>query len=300
MLGAVVIGEALVDVVETSPGERAEVVGGSPLNVAVTLARLGIDTVLVTALGDDRRADAIEEHLAASGVRTLSGRRRLPRTSTAAARLGPDGAAEYDFDVDWDIRDEPLPASSIVHAGSIGLFLQPGADAVRRHVERASGGALVSLDPNIRPAFLPDRAAAVRAFEGLVAVADVVKLSEEDAAWLYPGLDEEGVRDRLLGLGAGLVGITRGGAGCVLASNAAVVEAPAPPTTVVDTIGAGDSFMGGLLRHLLASGLAATMRSGGPLGRDELAGTADFALRVAAATVARRGANPPLLSELSV
>jgi fructokinase len=297
-LDVVVIGEALVDVVRTADGAVAEHVGGSPLNVAVTLARLGATTALATAVGSDRHAALVADHLAASGVVLLPGADSLDRTSTAIARIGADGAADYEFDVVWSPSPEPVPPARVVHAGSIALFLDPGAVIVHEQLARASRQALVSVDPNIRPAFLPDHARAVRVFEELAGLAHVVKLSDEDVAWLYPDLGHEAVRDRLLGRGAGLIGITRGGDGCVLASATDVVEAPAPPATVVDTIGAGDSFMGALLHHLLDEGLAPRIEAGHALEADELTAAASFAMRVAAVTVARPGADPPCLAEL--
>ncbi len=293
-----VIGESLVDIVETADGEVIETPGGSALNVAITLARLGVGTLLLTALGDDERADQIESHLAASGVTLVEGTRRLRRTSTAAARLQADGSAHYAFDVAWEPTTAAAPPARVVHAGSLALFLEPGAALVRRQLETVTDTALVTLDPNIRPTLLPARDAVLPGFEELLPLSHVVKLSDEDAAWLYPNLAERDVVRRLLDLGPSLVAITRGSSGCVLACRDSVVELSAAPTEVVDTIGAGDSFMGALIEQLLVRDLTQDLRVGRALWPEELAVIGGAAARVAAVTVGRRGADPPRLAEL--
>lgn len=294
----VVVGEALVDVVVSPDGSTTEAPGGSPLNVAVTLSRLGVPTTLVTALGDDARGDRVAEHLAASGVDLADGARSLAATSTAVARLGADGAATYDFDLHWELPAGPLPAAPVVHAGSLGLFLPPGAEVVRAELERAAERSLVTLDPNARPTLVPDAEATRAAFEQACAHAHVVKLSDEDADWLYPGTSVDAVVDRLLGLGLRLVGVTRGAAGVRLASPAASTDVPAPAARVADTIGAGDSFMGALVQQLVTRDLAADLVDGRALTTVELDAIGGFAAAVAAVTVSRPGADPPWLHEL--
>ncbi|GAA1955542.1 carbohydrate kinase [Nocardioides panacihumi] len=295
---ALVIGEALVDVVRDPHGVVAETAGGSPLNVAVTLARLGVRTQLLTGLGDDQRADLIQTHLEESGVELLPGARRLIRTSTATASLQPDGSAHYEFDLEWDPTPVQPPTATFTHAGSIGLFLEPGADLVRRRLEDAACTSFVTLDPNIRPTMLPDLDLARAAFERLLPLARIVKLSDEDAAWLYPGMTDREVSARLLAAGPALVAITRGGHGCTMASGGFLVEVPAARTTVVDTIGAGDSFMGALIHQVILSDLTDAVRSGEPLRPEELDLLGRSAAKVAAITVGRPGADPPWLAEL--
>lgn len=300
-----VIGEALVDIVEAADGHIVEAPGGSPLNVAVTLARLGAATRLLTALGDDARADSIESHLADSEVLLVAGARHLARTSTAVARMRPDGSAAYEFDLEWSIADDggeaDVAGADVVHAGSIALFLGPGSAGVRRHLATASTtpGVLVALDPNIRPSLLPSRDAVGHTFEALVPLAHVVKLSDEDASWLYPGRSERDVLDLLLESGPSLAAITRGADGCVLATTpGSYVELPAVPTTVVDTIGAGDAFMGALLHAILELGLARDLATGRAPSCEDLVRIGTSAARVSAVTVSRRGADPPRPAEL--
>ena len=298
-----VIGEALVDIVEATNGDVVETPGGSPLNVAVTLARLGIVTRLMTALGDDARADAIKGHLAQSGVVLTAGASQLARTSTAVARMRPDGSAAYEFDVEWSVGDDAdVEGAAVVHAGSIALFLEPGAARVRCHLETASTtpGVLVTLDPNIRPSLLPSRDVVRPTFDALVPLAHVVKLSDEDASWLYPGRGEHEVLDLLLESGPSLAAITRGAQGCVLATTpGSYVELPAATSTVVDTIGAGDSFMGALVHRVLELGLARDLAAGHAPTPEDLLRIGTSAARVAGVTVSRRGANPPRLADLT-
>lgn len=295
---ALVIGEALVDVVRDTNGASFEAPGGSPLNVAVTLARLGVETSLITSLATDSRTDTIAAHLAHSGVTLIDGAKRLHRTSTATALMQPDGSARYEFDLAWDPTTAVGPPTRCVHAGSLGLFLPPGAGLVRRRLEELSGTTMISLDPNIRPSLLPDLRVVQRIFEQLLPLAQVVKLSDEDAACLYPGVADRDVVRRLLMAGPSLVAVTRGARGCLLASGDSEVHLPAVQTDVVDTIGAGDAFMGGLIHQILAHDLVADLLAGQCVRPPEMADLGAGAVRVAAITVSRRGADPPWLSEI--
>jgi fructokinase len=297
---ALVIGEALIDIVR-SPGapQVIETPGGSPMNVAITLARLGVPTAFATALGNDERGDRIREHLAASGVAEIRASRPVPRTSSAVATLRDDGSASYCFDITWDPDLTGLPAADVVHAGSIGLLLEPGASAVGDALVKAATSSLVSLDPNIRPALFGSQASVRARIEGLAEHADVVKLSDEDAAWLYPHRDPAETVSHVLSLGASLAVVTLGAAGSLLASATARVHVPAPETRVADTIGAGDSYMGALLHQLLEHGGAARLRTGPPLDGPALEAIGSFAAAVAAVTVSRQGANPPRLEEVT-
>ena len=293
-----VVGEALIDIVETRTGEVIEAPGGSPLNVAISLGRLGIDTVLLTALGTDERADRIQDHVEASGVVLLDGAQSLPRTSTAAARMQPDGSARYEFDVAWCPPVTEIPPVRALHAGSLALFVEPGASRVQQLVDEVPRSTLVSLDPNVRPSLLPGHPAVVARFEDLLTRAHVVKLSDEDAAWLYPDLNEQAVLRHLLDGGVTLAVLTRGANGCILGSGATQVQVEAISTEVVDTIGAGDSFMGALIHQLLVRDLVDDLVSWQPLWPEELEAIGSAAAAAAAITVSRLGADPPHLVEL--
>ena len=180
----------------------------------------------------------------------------------------------------------------ILHTGSIASFLSPGAGAVRTLLEQSYRETLVTYDPNIRPALLGTHAEALAIFEDLVPLTDAVKLSDEDARWLYPGLGLDDAADRVLGLGADLAVVTRGSEGSLLATRANRLRVPAVKTAVADTIGAGDSYMAALIYGLLSrssDGLAPAVLE--ILGRS--------ASKAAAITVSRPGANPPTAEELA-
>jgi fructokinase len=223
-------------------------------------------------------------------------------TSTATARLDPSGAASYEFDLEWSLPDElALPAHRALHTGSIAAFLPPGGDAVLALVEQQAGRTTISYDPNARPRLMGGAEAARERVERFVAAADVVKVSDEDLTWLAPGADPLDVADAWLASGPSLVVLTRGGEGSAALCRAGRVEVPAPPVTVVDTVGAGDSFMAALLDRLAATGLlgaesAAALRAIDP---GTVAAVLAHAARVAAVTCGRAGADPPTRAELT-
>lgn len=290
-LDVIVAGEALVDIVTSAAG-TVEHPGGSPANVAYGLGRLGIETGLLTAIGDDRHGRLIRDHLDTAGVQLLPGSTSLDRTATATARIAADGSASYEFDILWDLAPiTPSMLPKVFHTGSIATFLAPGAAAVRSLIRQCHGSCLVTYDPNIRPALLGSHNEAKSIFEDLVPLTDVVKLSDDDALWLYPGTRLEDTAARILGLGAKLAVITTGSSGSLLATPTTRLSIPAVTSEVADTIGAGDSYMSALILGLLnrtSDGLA-------PAILERIGRTASTA---AAITVRRPGANPPSLGEL--
>ena len=301
-----VIGESLVDIISDRRGPAGIEAhpGGSPLNVAVGAARLDLRTNLVTHYGADPHGLMLEEHLQANGVQVINGGTAL--TSTALATLGSDGAAEYTFKITWAINGASLPAlaavkgSTHVHTGSIATVLPPGEQATLVLVQAAREHATVSYDPNCRPAISPDAAAARRQAEMFVAASDIVKASDEDLSWLYPDRTPEESLQAWLELGPAVVALTRGAAGPIILSGKGRVEMAAEPIQVADTVGAGDSFMAGLI-----SGLAQLEALGAEgrqklqtLALDQLHAVASYANRAAAITCSRKGANPPRSAEL--
>lgn len=294
------VGEALIDIVHRTDGRVDESPGGSPANVALTLGRLGDAPELVTALGADAHGRQIRTWLAASDVRVRG--HKVDRTATATARLAADGSATYDFDILWNLPEGLLPEHpGIVHTGSIAAFLRPGADAVRRILEAAHGRALVTYDPNVRPALLPDVDEARRTVEALVALADVVKASDEDLLWLYPGREPLEIAAAWRATGPAVVIVTLGGQGSAAVTATGVSRVPGKRVQVVDTVGAGDTFMGALIHGLAAEGCVG---SGGRervemLSKDVMERILDFAATAAAITVSRPGADPPRLAELT-
>lgn len=289
-----VLGEALIDIVERDGGD-AEFVGGSPANVAVGIARQDVPATLLTRLGRDDRGRRIADQVTASGAVVHEASWTDAATSTARARLRADGSAEYDFDIVWaleaDAAADAAAAASVVHSGSIALFLQPGGEVALATLERAQqAGRVVTVDPNVRPALVGPhpRPVAERAF----AAATLVKLSDEDAQALYPGVPAARVLETIAARGPQIVVMTRGGEGALALGPSGLVEVAPLVVDVADTIGAGDAFMASLITSLVDDA-------------DLLAGDADAlprALRravvTAGITVSRPGANPPTRAEV--
>ncbi|GAB13343.1 putative fructokinase [Arthrobacter globiformis NBRC 12137] len=302
-----VIGESLVDIIDDQRrgnGDPEMHPGGSPLNVAVGCARLDLRTKLVTHFAEDRYGRMIADHLDSNGVRSIVG--GSEPTSTALASLDAVGAAQYTFSIGWDINGASIPAlaaaeSSLhVHTGSIATALPPGNKSVRGLVDAARPHATISFDPNCRPAISPDVAAAREQAEDFVAASDIVKASDEDLLWLYPHRTLEESMAAWLDLGPSLLALTRGANGPVLMTGQGRVEMPGEPITVADTVGAGDSFMAGLISGLAQMDMLGA--AGRPhlhnLSPDDLHALAAYANRAAAITCSRQGANPPTSAEL--
>ncbi|UPT40243.1 MULTISPECIES: carbohydrate kinase [Streptomyces] len=295
-----VVGECVADIVRL-PDRAARVhPGGSPANVAYGLARLGHRAVLLTQLGPDGNGRLIREHLASGGVDVRTDGSTAP-TPSAAVTLDGSGQASYAFDVSWTLAPVAVePAPGHVHTGSIGAVVEPGSTTVLDIVRAARATATVSYDPNVRPALMGDHAEAVRRVEECVGLSDLVKASDEDLEWLYPGEDPQRVAARWLGRGPAFVLVTRGGAGALAVLPGGHITVRAPAVDVVDTVGAGDAFMSGTLHALAAHGLL------GPGARDRLhavdrdtvTDVLRHAVASAAVTVSRAGANPPGADEL--
>lgn len=292
---AVVVGEALVDVV----GDDAYV-GGSPLNVAVGLSRLGVAACLHARVGDDDHGALIASHLDEAGVERCPTFVDSGRTSTAAATVEADGSASYEFDLDWRIDEPDVSEATLVHTGSIAAVLEPGGSVARAAIRAAGPATLRSFDPNIRADIMGDAGRARRLICDLAAVCHVVKLSDEDAAWLgvETGQTAEEVLRSISDSGARLAVMTRGRNGCMAIVDGAAVERPAYPVELVDTIGAGDAFMSGLLFGIVRDGIDRHLVEGRSLGSEEIVRVLDTALASAAIAVSRSGAQPPSPDEL--
>jgi len=305
-----VIGEALIDLVmdpatAASSGPKGYLAhpGGSPFNVAVGLARLGQPSQLLGRLSGDAFGRQLRAHAEANGVSLRYAVDATEASTLAVVSLDADRNASYDFyrtgTADWQWSPDELdriPADTgWIHTGSLASWIEPGAgviaDQLRRRRDRQP--VVVSYDPNIRPALLPDHAAALGQVETMVGLADVVKASAEDLDWLYPGQDVGNVLRRWRSLGPSVVVLTDGGRGArFLDAGGEVATVPSRPVTVVDTVGAGDAFMAGLINALADSGFSAG-------SVDAVPGAVGEAILVAALTCARAGANPPTAAELA-
>lgn len=303
-----VIGEALVDVVSREGEEPRAHVGGSPMNVAVGLARLGHDVQFLGRYGRDEYGRQVADHLTGNGVRLPFDADALP-TSVAQATLNETGAASYDFQLDWSLDisperiDELLRDTDALHAGSIGAMLEPGATVVGQALERARGHALISYDPNCRPSIIPDSSDARARAEKIVALSHVIKASDEDLLWLYPHRSIEDSARAWLKAGARLVVVTRGVMGPWAVSRGTGrdgVEVPAARVTVADTVGAGDSFMAALLsgladRNILGPTAASALDE---VDSAQLTELLRHAAAAAGVTVSRSGADLPTRADL--
>jgi fructokinase len=305
-----VLGEAIVDLVGEGDRRYRAHPGGSPLNVAVGLGRLGQPVSLAARLSRDAFGAMFREHLDAAGVdpRHLIS---APEPSTlAVATLDPSGVAAYDFwtegTADWQWSAAELAGvvddeTVALHTGSIALELEPGASQVLELLRRVRhvGRATISYDPNVRMARRGSPAEGRRAVERVVGLADLVKVSSEDLIWLYPEQEPVVAGRQWAAAGPELVVVTLGGDGAVaLPAGGAEVRRTAPPVDVVDTVGAGDAFSSALLGALAERGALGRGPGGGRLGAVDLGAVLDRACLVAALTCARAGADPPTLAEV--
>jgi fructokinase len=288
MTRGLVIGEALIDTVDGH-----DHVGGSPCNVAVGLARLGRGVDFLTRIGDDASGRRIAGYVESAGAQLVPGSVAAARTATAVATVAEDGSASYTFDLDWELAGTPpVPPPLFVHTGSIAAVREPGCLAVAALLDAYRVSATLTFDPNVRPSLIVDRDLARERIEHLVERSDVVKASDEDLRWLVPHRPPELTARTWLASGPAIVVLTMGDRGSVAFCAAGDVRAPARLVEVVDTVGAGDAFMVGLLDALWGQGLLGGSRRAAlrAIGPDALTAGLQAANLAAARTVARAGA----------
>lgn len=312
-----VIGECLVDVVHSETSAPKAHVGGSPLNVAVGLARLEHPVVFAGRWGDDDYGRMIARSLKAQGITNLLPADELP-TSVATATLDPTGQASYEFALDWqlpsaeemeqkfrdlaaqDQHDDDGPLMHL-HTGSLGAVIEPGAETVKGVLDRARPGATISYDPNYRPTLVPNRERAREQVEEFVARADIIQASTDDLELLYPERSHTETMQAWLQLGPALVTVTRGASGAMALARSGFAEQEAFPIEVADTVGAGDSFMAATLSTLHSRGLLGGQNRDAlqAISSADVAAVIRTASQAAAITSARFGAQPPTAAELS-
>lgn len=304
MVGRVLsLGEALIDVV-IRPESVDEYVGGSPLNVAVGIATLGHPASICAHWGTDDRGERLRQRAESAGLDIVAGTDSAAKTPVAFARVDEQGQATYDFDLTWDVPSIPdLSSFGHLHTGSIAVTLEPGGSAVVDVAARMREHSTVSYDPNIRPALMHSPDAVVDRVEQMVALSDVVKASDEDLGWLYPDTPVEDTMRRWAELGPSIVVVTRGprGAYALLANNRDLLHVAPLAVEVGDSVGAGDSFMAGLISGLLDADLL-----GSPEARQRLLGVSwsdvqpalHRAVITSALTVSRFGSYAPVMAEV--
>lgn len=300
----VVGGEALFDLVLQGPGDDLHGhPGGGPFNTARTIGRLEQPVAYLGRLSTDRFGERLHGLLADDRVELGSIVRTDDPTTLALAEVDHDGVARYRFyergtSAPGLTPEEALAALpgevDVLHVGTLGLALEPIATALEAVVEHVADRALIAVDPNIRPWVIADPAAYRERLRRVLSRTQVVKVSEEDLAWLEPDLPPVEAVRALLAHGPTLGLLTRGPSGALVVTQTAEVAVPAPRAKVVDTIGAGDAFGGGFVAWWSERGL-----SRDDVGTIDLAVEATaFACLVAARTCSRPGASPPYRSEL--
>ncbi|MQY36742.1 5-dehydro-2-deoxygluconokinase [Streptomyces sp. RB17] len=299
-----VIGEALIDLVQLdAPGDYRARPGGSPFNVAVGLARLGHRTALMARLAENTFGRMLRTHAAAEGIDLTYAPAAAEPTTLAVVSMDAEGRASYDFYLDgtadwqWTRAETALVPrnTAVLHFGSVASWTSPAAEHIHCAAQRlrAEGTALISYDPNVRPALLGDPERGRQAVERSVGTAHLVKASREDVEWLYPDTQIERIAAHWLELGALLVVITDGPDGAhAFHANAGSMSRPGRKVAVVDTVGAGDAFTAGLLGSLARHGLhiPQTLAAADP---DVLRIAVDDAILISALTCERLGADPP-------
>lgn len=303
-------GDALIDFVPTRSVEGREAVmpavGGSCLNVAIGMARLGAPTGFVGGISTDLFGRMIAEHASASNVTLDLATRRDHQTTLAFVRIvaGESHYAFYDAETatrNWTYRRGSIPFDTVeaVHVGSTTLVNDQGAAETSALIADAHGSSTISFDPNCRPNLVKDKPAYVARMAQFAAGADLIKMSDVDFAYLF---GEEPYHERanaLLGQGASLVVITRGSHGAIAwHARAGQIEVMAPRVDVADTIGAGDSFQAALLFALYEQGRIARERLK-EISSDELRRALSFAANCAGLTCTRPGADPPWSHEIN-
>lgn len=293
----VVVGEALIDLaVDADGGVRAHA-GGGPFNVSRAIARLGGAVSFLGAISTDRFGRQLLAALEGDGVTIASIIETELPTTLALAELDSDGTASYRFYSAGTSAPSVSPAEArarvpaevrALHVGTLGLVLEPLADAVATVADELAGSSLVLLDPNCRPAIVADRARFLARLAAITQCAHVLKVSEPDLEYIAPGAPPIEAARALIGPGR-IALLTRGEAGATIVTPEQVVDVAAPAVDVVDTIGAGDAFGGGFLAWWVERGLGTSA-----LGDLETVVEATrFACRVAAKTCERAGADPP-------
>jgi fructokinase len=302
-------GEALIDMLPRKGADGADVyqpfLGGSVYNTAVALGRLETPVGFFAGISNDFFGDGLVEGLKAAGVSTKHVKRKDRHTTLALVKL-VDGHARYSFinegsaDRMLEKRDIPtLPASvKALHFGSISLIPEPSGGTYEALLKKASKTRVISLDPNIRPTLITEKPKHLKRLKRLIAMADIVKISDEDVKWMTGSSDFKKVAKGWLKSGAKVVAVTQGGEGCHVFTTSVSFTLAAPKVKVADTVGAGDTFTAGFLSHL-SRHKRLTKKAVAVLDEPSLRAAAEFAMQCAAVTVSRFGADPPWAKEVA-
>ena len=295
-----VCGEVLIDLIPGADGVRVGHVGGGPANTAKALARLGQDVQFIAGISTDADGVAARRELLEDEVKLALALTSDKPTCLAIISLDSNGVASYefkiagtatfDFSLDW-LPDPARYKPNVLHIGTLATVIAPGADVLYDWALRVAEFAPIVFDPNIRPAVLADRDLYEAAVEKWAAISSVIKVSDDDLAWLYPGQNYADVAARWICDGAALVVVTRGSQGIVGFTSEGSVEVEGAKITVADTVGAGDTVGAIIVEAMIEKGILA-------LTGDVLRGTLHRAAVAAGITCSRKGAQPPYKHEL--
>jgi len=298
-----VLGEALVDIIVDPQGQVTSVVGGAPLNTARTIARLGIPATFLGGVSTDAFGARIMRLLDEDGVVLGLGAQVPEPTTLAIAQIDEHGAATYRFMMEGTSAAAVTPHMALahldphcrtIHVGTLGLVLQPLADATVALVAAASDDTLVMVDPNCRPSVMEGSPVFRDALAAVLPRADLVKVSGDDVAFLFPGSDPLKAAKDLAASSGSVVLFTDGAEAVHVIAGDADVVLDVPRVPVVDTVGAGDSFSGGFLAWWMHHGKS----RGDVADLDSVAAAARFGISVAGITCQRPGADPARITEI--
>ena len=295
-----VCGEVLIDLIPGADGVRIGHVGGGPANTAKALARLGRDVQFIAGISTDVDGVAARKELLEDEVKLDLALTSDKPTCLAIVSLDSNGSASYefkiagtatfDFSLDW-LPDPARYKPNVLHIGTLATVIAPGADVLYDWALRVAEFAPIVFDPNIRPAVLADRDLYEAAVEKWAAISSVIKVSDDDLAWLYPGQNYADVAARWIHDGAALVVVTRGAEGIIGFTSEGPVEVEGAKITVADTVGAGDTVGAIIVEAMIEKGILA-------LNGDVLRATLHRAAVAAGITCSRKGAQPPYKHEL--
>ncbi len=297
-----VCGEVLIDLIPVAPGssERLPHVGGGPANTAKALARLGRDVYFIDGISTDDYGVAARKELLDDEVKldlaltsdkpTCLAIVSLDANNSASYEFKIEGTATFDFSLDW-LPDPSRHQPKVLHIGTLVTIIEPSASVLYDWALQVAEFAPIVFDPNIRPSVMGDRDRYEAAVEKWAAISSVIKVSDDDLAWLFPGMSVEEVATRWVRDGAALVVVTRGSKGLIGFTADGAVEVPGVKIEVADTVGAGDTVGAIIVEQMVEQGILA-------LTGDILKSVLERAAKAAAITCARPGANPPYLREL--
>jgi fructokinase len=295
-----VCGEVLIDLIPGSSGERVPHVGGGPANTAKALARLGHDVYFIDGISTDKYGQMSRQELLGDEVKLDLALNSDKPTCLAIVSLNKNGGASYEFEIEgtatFDFSDSWLPdpsryKPSVLHIGTLVTVIQPGADVLYDWAMQVAEFAPIVFDPNVRSVVMNDRDKYLAAVERWVAISSVVKVSDDDLAWLYPGQQHADVAKRWINDGAALVVVTRGADGLVGFTGDGSVEVPGVKVDVADTVGAGDTVGAIIVEAMIEEGIL-------NLTGDTLRAVLNRAAVAAGITCSRKGAQPPYKHEL--